>query len=690
MAKDGPAGFAEQSPEGGEAGKVKDLLVWAEDVSGAGSFQRDFRTGKSVYSPGFRRIYAVPEGVALDSELVLQRVHPEDQAFVEQAIDGAVRDHTPFLFETRVIRFDEVERVIRARGSVELDERGELTKMVGTIMDITEEVEARAARELLSRVVDSSDDAILTKDRDGIITSWNRGAEQLYLYTAEEAIGQPVTIIEPPELAGQQEDILRRLFAGESVHHLETERVRKDGRRLTVSLTASPIKDANGRVVSASVIARDITERRRYEERLRHLADHDQLTGLFNRRRFEEELKRELARARRYHATAAMLSVDLDSFKSINDAAGHAAGDVVLGEVAATLRRRFRSTDVIARLGGDEFAVLLPEIDPEDARESGEELLGALRACRPIFGGKAFQVQASIGVSTFHAEEVTADDVMVYADLAMYSSKAAGRNRVTVYSPREGRQARALVRQPWSERIRQALEHDRFVLHMQPILDLESGAVNRGEFLLRMKDNQERLIAPGAFLPTAERDGLIHAVDHWVVEHAISLIAAGNIGSAEAVGVNLSGETVAGDPALLGLIEDELRRTGADPSKLIFEITETAAIANMPEASSFAAEVTKLGCSLALDDFGTGFGSFYYLKHLPVNYLKLDGEFIYNLPRSKVDEHLVKAIVDVAQALEIETIAESVTDDETIQLLRKHGVDYAQGFHVGEPVPLAA
>jgi EAL domain-containing protein (putative c-di-GMP-specific phosphodiesterase class I) len=195
------------------------------------------------------------------------------------------------------------------------------------------------------------------------------------------------------------------------------------------------------------------------------------------------------------------------------------------------------------------------------------------------------------------------------------------------------------------------------------------------------------LIAPGAFLPAAERFGLIHAIDRWVVQRAISLMSETN-GGGPRVGINLSGESIVGDPLLLGMIEQELERTAVDPAKLIFEVTETAAIANMPEATEFARGLTSLGCSLALDDFGTGFGSFYYLKHLPVSYVKLDGEFIQNLPRSEVDEHMVKAIVGVSQALGIKTVAESVADEETIGLLHKHHVDYAQGFYVGKPAPL--
>jgi EAL domain-containing protein (putative c-di-GMP-specific phosphodiesterase class I) len=239
----------------------------------------------------------------------------------------------------------------------------------------------------------------------------------------------------------------------------------------------------------------------------------------------------------------------------------------------------------------------------------------------------------------------------------------------------------------WSQRIHDALEHGRFVLYLQPILELASGQIKHGELLLRMKGERGKLIAPGAFLPAAERFGLIHAIDRWVVQQALQLVA-DEMGPVARVGINLSGESIVGDPHLLTTIEKELERSSVEPARLIFEVTETAAIANMPEATQFARGLTSLGCSLALDDFGTGFGSFYYLKHLPVSYVKLDGEFIQHLPRSEVDEHMVKAIVGVSQALGIKTVAESVADEETIALLHKHHVDYAQGYYVGKPAPL--
>jgi EAL domain-containing protein (putative c-di-GMP-specific phosphodiesterase class I) len=343
---------------------------------------------------------------------------------------------------------------------------------------------------------------------------------------------------------------------------------------------------------------------------------------------------------------------------------------------------------VVARLGGDEFAVLLSAVGADEARAAAEDLLSEIRNSPASYGGRPFRISASIGVVAFESDDATAGEVLVNADLAMYAAKTAGRDRVVVYTAPEARKARAMAKLSWSQRIQDALDRDRFVLHLQPILELATGQIKHGELLLRMKGERGKLIAPGAFLPAAERFGLIHAIDRWVVSRAIQLIAE-SMGPVPRVGINLSGESVVGDPELLRMIEHELERSSVDPSKLIFEVTETAAIANMPEATQFARGLTDLGCSLALDDFGTGFGSFYYLKHLPVSYVKLDGEFVQNLPRSEVDEHMVKAIVGVSQALGIKTVAESVADAETISLLQKHQVDYAQGYYVGKPTPLS-
>jgi len=671
-----------------ERARGERLLTDAEQAAGTGSFELELGRGNTHFSAGLRRIFATPADVELTRELMLERVHPEDRELVERSFESAAGAKDPLHFEFRITRFDGEERVVRARGEAIVEGRRGPAKVVGTMQDVTEEAAGRAARDLLSYVVQSTGDAIVTKSHDGTITSWNRGAEQLYGYSPEEAIGQPIALIEPAHRAGEQQRILETLLSGESIDNFETEAMRKDGGVLAVSLTVSPVTNATGRIVSTAIIARDTTERVRYEERLRHMADHDQLTGLLNRRRFDEQLKRELARAGRYAAHSAVLSIDIDNFKGINDSAGHAAGDAVLVQVASVLSSRFRSTDVVARLGGDEFAVLLSAVGAEEARAAAEDLLSGIRNSPASYGGRPFRISASIGVTAFESDDATAGEVLVNADLAMYAAKTGGRDRVVVYTAPEARKARAMAKLTWSQRIQDALDRDRFVLHLQPILELATGKIKHGELLLRMKGERGKLIAPGAFLPAAERFGLIHAIDRWVVSRAIQLIAE-SMGPIPRVGINLSGESVVGDSELLRMIERELDNSSVDPSKLIFEVTETAAIANMPEATQFARGLTDLGCSLALDDFGTGFGSFYYLKHLPVSYVKLDGEFIQNLPRSEVDEHMVKAIVGVSQALGIKTVAESVADEETISLLHKHQVDYAQGYYVGKPTPLS-
>jgi diguanylate cyclase (GGDEF)-like protein len=435
------------------------------------------------------------------------------------------------------------------------------------------------------------------------------------------------------------------------------------------------------------VIARDITERRRYEQRLQHLADHDPLTGLLNRRRFQSELRREVSRVRRSGESLTVLSVDLDTFKGINDSVGHAAGDTVLSAVATTLAEHLRESDVLARFGGDEFAVVLPGAGMEAATAAARHLLEALHRCKIEIEGTPFRVTASIGGAVGTGASADAEELVVSADLAMYAAKEQGGDRTVIFSPEEARRARANAQVGWSQRIRHALEHEGLLLHWQAIVDLHRDATSHGELLLRMRTGRE-LLPPASFLRAAERLGLIHAIDRWVVTTAIRLLAAGKGPARLPLSANLSAESVAGDLDLLRLIDRDLSETGVDPSMLIFDVTETAAIANIAEARAFASGLKDLGCRLALDDFGTGFGSFYHLKHLPVDFIKIDREFVQNLPRSEVDQRLVRAIVDVANSLEITTVAESVGDEHTVDLLRELGVDYVQGFHVARPVPI--
>ena len=664
------------------------ILAEAERIAVAGSFECDLATQQVRCSIGLHRILASPPAREISGDTLLSLIEPADRETLKRALRRAADAGAPFSLELRAARFDGAPRTLRARGITLQAPGGGAGKLIGTIQDVTDEARARSARELLGYVVDSSEDAILTVTPDGTIRSWNRAAERLYGYSAEEAIATALSRLEPASRAGEHREALLRVFAGQTVEHLESECVRKDGTLIGVSLSVSPVRDRTGTVIAAAVSAQHTADRAGYELRLQHLAAHDELTGLFNRRRFDEELRRELARAGRTDTEGALLVLDVDRFRAINDASGHIAGDAVLRHLASVLRGRLRATEVIGRLGGDELAALLPGAGAEEARKAAEDLREAVRASRPVVDAKPLAITTSVGVAPFYGGDTTPDELLIHADLAMAAAKSGGGDRVVLYSPQEARIARSMARETWSERIREALERDSFELHLQPIIDLSTGLVSHGELLLRMRDRQGQLIAPGEFLPTAERVGLIHQIDRWVVKRAIELIASRPAEALPPVSVNLSGDTVVGDAQMLALIERELARHAADPSRLIFEVTETVAIANMLDALSFTRALIGMGCSLALDDFGTGFASFKYLKHLPVRFVKLDGEFIQNLPRSPIDEHVVRTIVGLARSLGIKTVAEAVTDDETIDLLRAHEVDFAQGFHLGPPEPL--
>ena len=407
------------------------------------------------------------------------------------------------------------------------------------------------------------------------------------------------------------------------------------------------------------------------------------------RRRFEEELERELLRAVRYHEAGALLMLDVDNFKYVNDTLGHAAGDQIVSSVAALLRGRLRETDTVARLGGDEFALLLPHADQARANRVAADVLHAIREHGVVVGGRSIHVTASIGVALFDAVRQTASEVLAASDLAMYEAKDSGRDRVVTYTPNSGDEARRRAQGSWIERIRAALEEERFTLYCQPIQDVRTGEIVQHELLVRMIAEDGEVVAPAAFLGAAERFGLVQSLDRWVVRSAIRLMDRQlRAGRRLRIEVNLSGRSV-DDPELPGLIRRELEATDVDPDHLAFEITETALISNMDDARRFAETLMRIGCRFALDDFGTGFGSYYYLKHLPLHFLKIDGDFIRNLPHSPTDQLMVRAMVQVAQGLGMRTIAEFVEDEAILEHLREYGVDFAQGYHIGRPRPVA-
>jgi diguanylate cyclase (GGDEF)-like protein/PAS domain S-box-containing protein len=530
---------------------------------------------------------------------------------------------------------------------------------------------------------------------DGRIERVNQAMVHITGYPREQLQGMVAAeLLHPDDRARDAEEAERLATGDQRVIAGDRRCLHALGDIVWVHVSATLLRGAGGDEPKTLVQVQDITERRRYEAQLQYLADHDPLTGLLNRRAFEREVHRHLRHGERYGAEGAVLVLDIDDFKSVNDTLGHSAGDELIIDVAGALRDRLRESDVLARLGGDEFAVLLPQVDPEGAKLVADDLVRTVREVRVRRpDGRQRSVTTSIGVAPILTIETstTVDDLLVMADVAMYEAKEAGSDRAAVHRAEEaGEEPRVMARLTWADRIRTALEEDRFVLHAQPIVDLGSGEACQHELLLRMVDEDGEVVPPGVFLHVAERVDLMPEIDRWVVQHAIELIAERRaLGEDLVLEVNLSGRST-GDPEILRLIEEGLREHQVDASRLIFEVTETVAISNIPRAQHFASRLAELGCRFALDDFGAGFGSFYYLKHLPFDVLKIDGEFVRHCTQSPTDQVLIKAVVDIARGLGKRTVAEHVGDDETVALLRELGVDLGQGFHLGRPAPLPA
>ena len=491
----------------------------------------------------------------------------------------------------------------------------------------------------------------------------------------------------PADLDLDATQLVRLMHGDLSSYQIERRYLHADGRELWVLLTVSLVRDDRNRPLYLISQLQDISERKELERRLEHLVDHDFLTGLVNGRRFQQALAQEIKLASRYGGGGAVLLLDLDHFKDVNDEFGHKAGDDLLKTVAMELRGRIRSTDILARLGGDEFGIILPQADEERAQVVAQGIVKAVGRHTAKLAERQVAVTASVGIAAFGCQ--TDVEILAGADVAMYDAKAAGRNGYAVYRPQSDALPRRTSRLAEAERIQHALAQDRLVLYCQPILDLATNEVSQYELLLRLRTEHGELLPPSSFLYVAERFGTILAIDLWVVQQAIALVAdRARAGRPTTFHVNISAKSI-GNAALIEAIDRALTDAAVDPARLVFELTETAAIGNIDNAKTFTNAVRSRGCRLALDDFGSGFGSFYYLKHLPFDYFKIDGDFIRGFAANTTDQLVVEAIVGIAKGLGKKTVAEFVTDRAMTDRLRRSGIDYAQGYHIGEPRPVA-
>jgi len=612
-----------------------------------------------------------------------------DERLLAQVRDGATVSH----FESRRRRPDGsyVDLLLTASPVREGD--GDAVIAIAVVgHDITERLRAeqavRDAEELFRTAFAQAPIGMALVGLDGAVRTVNEALCRSLGYDEDQLLRRNLEELTHVDDADADRDGLRRVLDGRAESTSSERRLlHAAGHAVWVLMQTNLVRTPSGAPRHYLVQAIDITARRRFEEQLQHMADHDPLTGLMNRRSFERELERQAATAARYGTRGALLVFDLDEFKFVNDTLGHNAGDELIVATAQVLRDRMRDTDRLARLGGDEFAVVLPEATRAEAGEVAESLLECIRSAQTLRRPSGRGVSASLGIALFEPG-LTAQDVLVNADLAMYDAKEDGRDRYTFFEGEGYEQPRIKSRMTWIERIERAITDETFILHAQPILDLHVGDVAMYELLVRLPGEDGDVIPPATFLYIAERHDLVQAIDRWVARTAINLIAEHrDAGRHLALSVNVSGRSL-GDQALLDEIERGLRSTGIPPQRLILELTETAAVGNVHLARRFGERVHELGCRLAIDDFGAGFGSFYYLKHLPFDFLKIDGEFVQHCLDNRTDQLVVQAVVQIARGLGRETIAEFVGDERTQRFLRREGVDYSQGFHVGRPLPL--
>jgi diguanylate cyclase (GGDEF)-like protein/PAS domain S-box-containing protein len=639
--------------------------------------------------------YTREELLALDTFFALlpdddvARLEPERAARAEGQPVASDR------YETRVKRKDGV--VIEVEVSVKPLAALPGNQMVALVHEVTEERrrerEAAAAEEKYRTLVERLP-VVTYVAQPGEHGRWvyvSPQIEPMFGYPAQQWLDDPdlwARLLHPDDrervFAAEE-----RLEQGERLPVVEYRMYTRSGQLLWISddavLRSEP--DENGLWLLDGLLT-DVSDRKIAETRLQHLADHDALTGLLNRRRFIEDLTLELALVRREQRESSVVVVDVDNFKDVNDTLGHHAGDQLIRSVASLLAAQLREADTIARLGGDEFAVLLRGATGAPALAVAERLIVAVRDHRFAIAAEPVRVTASGGIARVGGDDRVAEECLAAADLAMYESKQTGRDRLVGFSP--GLRTALEQRRTWADRIRAALEQDRMLLFQQPILDLRSNEISQYELLVRMPRAGGGVVAPHEFLPVAERFDLVQAIDRWVVKQAIGLIAAAERSGRELVlEVNLSGRSI-GDPALFELLDSELRSSGIPASRLVLEVTETAAIENMEVARAFAESLAGFGCRLALDDFGSGFGSFYYLKHLPFDYLKIDGDFVRQLTQNRVDQAVVRSIVSIAKSVGYVTVAEFVSDQRTLNAVREFGVHFAQGFEIGPPEPVEA
>jgi len=553
-----------------------------------------------------------------------------------------------------------------------------------------------AEKELAQVTLQSIGDAVITTDAQGNLRYFNPIAERLTGWKTHEVQGVPfstVFLIVDQVTREPVENPINKALLEERIVTLanNTILIAHDGTEYPIADSAAPIRDRQGQIIGAVIVFHDVTESRYLTHKLSWEASHDALTGLINRRRFEQHLVDAIASVKDSNEQHALCYLDLDQFKVVNDTVGHIAGDELLRQITALIQKGVRTNDMLARLGGDEFGILLTQCSSSQATEIAENLKDLVHQFRFIWSGKTFIIGVSIGVVAIDQTTQDLMELLGAADAACYAAKARGRNCVHLYSLDDDELIKQRGERQLISKISRALETNRFCLYYQKIVSITSKPlVEHYEILIRMMDENGKIVSPNQFIPAAERYGLITEIDCWVIENFFSnyhKLPEKDVLSQGLYTINLSGASISNNQFLRFLIE-QFYRYQVPPQTIGFEITETAAIANFEQARYFMSELKKIGCCFALDDFGSGLSSFAYLMNLPVDYLKIDGAFVKNISHNLISQALVQGFNRIAHAMNLQTIAEFVEDDTILEKLREIGVDYAQGYGIARPVPI--
>ncbi len=665
--------------------RSENSLAKAQNIARLGYWEWDIGKNNLVCSEQAYRLFGVgKEHRTYSYEGFVRYVHPEDRALVQSWLQALLAGDSFGSIDFRIVRPDGAEREMHTEAEVMRDEHGRAVQLMGIIQDITEAKHATRQLVLSDNVFESSIEGIVITDADGVILRINRSFSDITGYGEQEALGQNPRILKSERHGDEFFAEMWQALVENGQWQGEIWNRRKDGEIYPEWLTITSIRDAQGNPVNYVGVFHDMTEVKLHEEQLRYQAHHDALTGLPNRVLFHDRLGVAMAHARRDENKVAVLFLDLDNFKRINDSLGHTVGDLLLKEVAIRLGHCLREIDSVARYGGDEFIVLFEGVEQEE-----DVLLAAQRIIEglaPVVSlqGQDFYLTVSLGIAFYPEDGQDQDTLIKNADTAMYRAKESGKNTYRVFTPAMNKRVTEWLAVENS--LRKALDRGEFFLHYQPKVDLNTGRVVGVEALVRWRRGDGEIINPADFIPMAEDTGLIVEIGDWVLGQACADL--GEIlgrGYGIKMSVNLSPRQFRQED-LLGKIRATLVATGIGPEGLIFEITEGSVMENERKAIVLLGELREMGAGISIDDFGTGYSSLYYLKQLPIGELKIDRRFVNDIKGHGDNMAIVVAIIAMAKSLNMRVVAEGVETGEQLHFLRKHGCDEIQGFLFSKPV----